>query len=376
MGDAAKKLSLTNDSKEIERLKEEINDNDTLSNVYKVILNSIYGVFSQIYSPLFDIDHAESVTLTGQSVVKKGSEIVYEYLKTKGFDGGLEDVCVYQDTDSEFFSFKKFFDKNGVSLKDETGNISKEAHSLIEEFGKVLNVKINEWAANKFNSIDTRYFFKREKICDVAVLQKKKYYILHILDSEGTKVDKFLYKGIEVAKSILSKEIKDLIKKIIESAIISKNRKVANTLFQNGFEEYCNMTPELISSRKKVNNYEKYLNNMESDGKFGKGTPNHVKSAINYNKLIDILKITDRYQHISSGEKIKTIYCLKNSLGFDTLAFPNDFPKDFYQYIKPDYRKMFEKNVIPPISRVFQIIGWPLPAIGCEHVTDLNDLFS
>ena len=376
MGDAAKKLSLTNDSKEIERLKEEINDNDTLSNVYKVILNSIYGVFSQIYSPLFDIDHAESVTLTGQSVVKKGSEIVYEYLKTKGFDGGLEDVCVYQDTDSEFFSFKKFFDKNGVSLKDETGNISKEAHSLIEEFGKVLNLKINEWAANKFNSIDTRYFFKREKICDVAVLQKKKYYILHILDSEGTKVDKFLYKGIEVAKSILSKEIKNLIKKIIESAIISKNRKVANTLFQNGFEEYCNMTPELISSRKKVNNYEKYLDNMESDGKFGKGTPNHVKSAINYNKLIDILKITDRYQHISSGEKIKTIYCLKNSLGFDTLAFPNDFPKDFYQYIKPDYRKMFEKNVIPPISRVFQIIGWPLPAIGCEHVTDLNDLFS
>jgi DNA polymerase elongation subunit (family B) len=376
MGDAAKKLSLTNDSKEIEILKEEINDNDTLSNVYKVILNSIYGVFSQIYSPLFDIDHAESVTLTGQSVVKKGSEIVYEYLKTKGFDGGLEDVCVYQDTDSEFFSFKKFFDKNGVSLKDETGNISKEAHSLIEEFGKVLNVKINEWAANKFNSIDTRYFFKREKICDVAVLQKKKYYILHILDSEGTKVDKFLYKGIEVAKSILSKEIKDLIKKIIESAIISKNRKVANTLFQNGFEEYCNMTPELISSRKKVNNYEKYLDNMESDGKFGKGTPNHVKSAINYNKLIDILKITDRYQHISSGEKIKTIYCLKNSLGFDTLAFPNDFPKDFYQYIKPDYRKMFEKNVIPPISRVFQIIGWPLPAIGCEQVTDLTELFS
>jgi DNA polymerase elongation subunit (family B) len=376
MGDAAKKLSLTNDSKEIERLKEEINDNDTLSNVYKVILNSIYGVFSQIYSPLFDIDHAESVTLTGQSVVKKGSDIVYEYLKTKGFDGGLEDVCVYQDTDSEFFSFKKFFDKNGVSLKDETGNISKEAHSLIEEFGKVLNVKINEWAANKFNSIDTRYFFKREKICDVAVLQKKKYYILHILDSEGTKVDKFLYKGIEVAKSILSKEIKNLIKKIIESAIISKNRKVANTLFQNGFEEYCNMTPELISSRKKVNNYEKYLDNMESDGKFGKGTPNHVKSAINYNKLIDILKITDRYQHISSGEKIKTIYCLKNSLGFDTLAFPNDFPKDFYQYIKPDYRKMFEKNVIPPISRVFQIIGWPLPAIGCEQVTDLTELFS
>jgi hypothetical protein len=101
-----------------------------------------------------------------------------------------------------------------------------------------------------------------------------------------------------------------------------------------------------------------------------------LKDNIYAVKLIDILKITDRYQHISSGEKIKTIYCERNSLGYDTIAFPNDFPKDFYQYIKPNYRKMFEKNVIPPISRVFQIIGWPLPAIGCEQVTDLNDLFS
>jgi DNA polymerase elongation subunit (family B) len=376
MGDAIKKLSTTTDQKEIQKLKEEINDNDTLSNVYKVILNSIYGVFSQIYSPLFDIDHAESVTLTGQSVVKKGSEIVFQYLKEKGFNGSIDDVCIYQDTDSEFFSFKKVFDSKGVSLTDESNNITFEANSLIEEYGKVLNTKINEWAASKFNSIDTRYFFKREKICDVAVLQKKKYYIMHILDSEGTKVDKFLYKGIEVAKSILSKETKNLIKKIIESAIISKNRKVANGLFQDGFEEYCNMSPELISSRKKVNNYEKYINSVDKDGKFGKGTPNHVKSAINHNKLIDVLKITDRYQHISSGEKIKTLYCLKNSLGFDTIAFANDFPKDFYQYIKPDYRKMFEKNIIPPISRVFQIIGWPLPAIGCEQVTDLTELFS
>ena len=374
--EASKKLQSATDNLEILKLKEEINDNETLSNVYKVILNSIYGVFSQIYSPLFDIDHAESVTLSGQAVVKMGAEIVYDHLKSIGFQGKIDDVCIYQDTDSEFFSFKNIFDIKGVKLKDSDNNITKEASDLIEEFGKVLNVEINKWATTKFNSIDTRYFFKREKICDVAVLQKKKYYILHVLDSEGSKVDKFLYKGLEVAKSILSKEVKNLIKSIIESAIMSKNRKVANGLFQQGFETYTNMIPELISSRKKVNNYEKYNNIIDKNGNFGKGTPNHVKSAINHNKLIDVLNITDRYHAISSGEKIKTIYCCKNKLGFDTVAFSNDFPKEFYQHIKPDYRKMFEKNVIPPISRIFQIIGWPLPAIGCEQVTDLNDLFS
>lgn len=374
--EAGKKLKKTNDPNIIKTLKEEIVDNDILSNVYKVILNSIYGVFSQIYSPLFDIDHAESVTLSGQAVVKRGSEIIFEYLKTQGFDGTLEDICVYQDTDSEFFSFHEIFKKKNVKLVDENKNITKEALELINEYGDVLNKEINEWASTKFNSIDSRYFFKREKICDVAVLQKKKYYILHVLDSEGVKTDKFIYKGLEVAKSILSKECKSLIKDIIESAIISKNRLTANNLFQNGYEDYCNMSPELIALRKKVNNYEKYENNIDAKGDFAKGTPNHVKSAINHNKIIKILNITDRYQVISSGEKIKTLYCTKNSLNFETIAFLNDFPKEFYQYIKPDYKKMFEKNIIPPISRVFKIIGWPIPAIGCVQVTDLNELFS
>jgi DNA polymerase elongation subunit (family B) len=374
--EAEKKLKNAKTEEEIKNIEEEIVDNDTLSSVYKVILNSIYGVFSQIYSPLFDIDHAESVTLSGQAVVKRGSEIVYDYLKTLGFIGTLEDVCIYQDTDSEFFSFKDILNQKNLKLKDEDNNITPEALSLIDEIGDVLNKEINDWASSKFNSIDSRYFFKREKICDVVVLQKKKYYILHVLDSEGVKTDKFIYKGLEVAKSILSKEVKELIKNIIESAIMSKNRLVANNLFQNGYEQYCNMSPEIISIRKKVNNYEKYENSMNTEGSFSKGTPNHVKSAVNHNILIKKLEIVDRYSSISSGEKIKTLYCQKNSLNFDTIAFLNDYPKEFFEYVKPDYRKMFEKNVIPPISRVFQIIGWPLPAIGCVQVTDLTEFFS
>jgi DNA polymerase elongation subunit (family B) len=374
--EAAKKLKKTKEEEQIKKLKEEIVDNDILSNVYKVVLNSIYGVFSQIYSPLFDIDHAESVTLSGQSVVKKGSQIVYDYLKEQGFKGTLEDICIYQDTDSEFFSFSEFLKSKNIKLLDGNNNISVDALKIIDDVGDILNKKINEWAVLKFNSVDSRYFFKREKICDVAVLQKKKFYILHVLDSEGVKTDKFIYKGLEVAKSILSKECKTLIKSIIESAIMSKNRMFANNLFQNGYDEFCKMEPELIALRKKVNNYEKYEKNINSDGIFAKGTPNHVKSAVNYNRLIKKLNIVDIYQEISSGEKIKTIYCGKNSLNFDTVAFLNNFPKEFYQFIKPDYKKMFEKNIIPPISRVFQIIGWPLPAIGCIQVTDLNEFFS
>lgn len=376
MLEAKKKLKKVSDEKEIAKLKEEIVDNTTLESVYKVFLNSIYGVFSQIYSPLFDIDHAESVTLSGQAVVKQGSRIIYDYAKTLGFKGEEQDICIYQDTDSEFFSFKDIFKLKNIVLKDEKNNISDKANQLIEDFGKILNSQINEWAKSEFKSTDSRYFFKREKICDVALLQKKKFYILHILDKEGVKTDKFEYKGIEVAKSILSKEVKDLIKNVIETALISKEKKTASKIFQEGYEKFCQMPPENIALRKKINNLEKYFRMIDSNNKFGKGTPNHVKAAINHNNIIEKLKITDRYQKISSGEKMKILYCLKNSLGFSNIAFLNDFPKEFFSYLKPDYKLMFEKNVAPVIARVFVTIGWPVPIIGCEQVTDLNELFS
>jgi DNA polymerase elongation subunit (family B) len=377
MLDAKKKISKTKDLLEIEKLEEIANDNDTLSNVYKTFLNSIYGIFSQEYSPLFDIDHAASITTTGRAVVKEGANIVYDYAVQNGFNGTKNDIRAYSDTDSVYFSLKSFFETKNIKLKDEnTNKVTKEAKTLIEDIGNYLNDKINEWARLELNSNDSRYFFKREKICDVALLQKKKYYILHILDKEGVATDEFEYKGMEVAKAVLSKEVKNLIKDVIESAIMSKERKKAIHLFQEGFEKYCKLPIESISSRKKVNNYEKYKDLMSDEGNFAKGTPQHVKSAINYNKALKKLSLEEKYRKIESGNKIKVFYCKKNPYDYDTIAFPDVYPKEMFATIPPDYKLMFEKNVTPVISRIFQIVGWPTPVVGCEEATDLIELFS
>jgi DNA polymerase elongation subunit (family B) len=375
MFEAKKKLKDAKTEEEKIKIEEEVNDNDTLSNVYKVFLNSIYGVFSNIYSPLFDIDHAESVTLSGQAVVKKGPEIIYEYAKQSGFTGKLEDILIYQDTDSEFFSFKDILKGKGVSLSKD-GEITKEAHDIIDEYGKILNTGINEWAKSEFKSIDPRYVFKREKICDVALLQAKKFYILHILDKEGVKTKEFEYKGIEVAKATFSKEVKELIKDVIESAIISKNRKAAIHLFQEGYEKFCNMSTVEIATRKKINNYDKYSNMVEDNGDFGKGTPGHAKSCINFNDALKKMGIDDKYPAIAGGTKIKFFYCKKNTYGYETMGFIDEYPKELLAVVKPDYRFMFEKNVVPILTRIFSVIGWPTPAVGCEEATDLTALFS
>jgi len=376
MLEAKKKLKNAKTQEEKNKLEEEANDNDTLSNVYKVFLNSIYGAFSNIYFPLFDIDHAESVTLTGQAAVKQGPDIVYEYAKSQGFTGSKKDILIYQDTDSEFFSFKDILKIKGISLLKD-GEITKEAYDAIAEYGDVLNNGINEWAKKEFRSIDPRYVFKREKICDVALLQAKKFYILHILDKEGVKTNEFEYKGMEVAKATLSKEVKELLKDVLESALISKDRRIATNIFQKGYDKFCDMSPEVIAIRKKVNNYEKWDSLYDDDDKeFGSGTPGHVRSAMNFNNALKKLNVDDKYPEISSGTKIKFFYCKKNIYDYETIGFIDYYPKELLDVIKPDYKFMFNKTVVPVLERIFKIIGWPVPTVGCEEVTDLIQLFS
>lgn len=376
MLESKKKITKTKDINEIKKLEEEVVDNDTLSNVYKTLLNSIYGVFSQIYSPLFDIDHAESVTLTGQEVVKNGAKIVHSYLNQNGYDKDISELCIFSDTDSLAFSLRRYFDIKGVKMSED-GKISDNANTIIKEIGNNLNEKINEWAKNDLKTTDPRYFFKREKICDVALLQAKKYYILHILDSEGVSTNEFVYKGLEIAKSILSKEVKELLKDVIESAIMSRDRKMANHIFQEGYEKFCKMTPEIIATRKKVNNFNKWEDQFdEESGKVGKGTPMHTKGSIYYNNLLKELGLEHKYQKIESGAKIKYVYCKENKYGYKLMAFGEEYPEEFIPYIKPDYKFMFEKNAVPVISRIFKTIGWPLPAIGCEEHTDIISLLS
>jgi DNA polymerase elongation subunit (family B) len=370
-----KLISKEKDPIKKEKFEQIVNDNNTLSDVYKVVLNSCYGVFSQIYSPLFDIDHAESITLTGQASVKQGAQFIYNKFLSDGITCNYDDIVRYSDTDSCFIDFTKVLEFFNLKLADENKNITEDAIKLIDTYGEYLNEEIQKWAKTYLNSQDPRYYFKREKICDIAVLQKKKFYILHILDKEGIATNEFLYKGIEVAKSILSSDVKKLIKNSIETAILSKNKERSMEIFNESFESFLKFNEDQISVRKKVNDYDKGQNGYEN-GKYAKGTPNHTKAAINYNELLNKLNLDNKYLKIGNGQKFKFFYCEKNKFGYSNMGFFNKYPTEFQSIIKPDYRLMFEKTVSPIIGRVYTIIGWPKPKVGFECKTDLLKFFS
>lgn len=64
----------------------------------KVLLNSAYGVTSNKYSSMMDLDHATSITMTGQGVARAGSKILDDYARR--VYGVTESVTKYGDTDS------------------------------------------------------------------------------------------------------------------------------------------------------------------------------------------------------------------------------------------------------------------------------------
>ena len=82
---------------DLKLLIEEIKRGETQDIAYKGFLNSIYGMFGTPYSPIYDVELAESITLTGQMVIKFSIKYIDEYFKNKY---GIEKSVILSDTDS------------------------------------------------------------------------------------------------------------------------------------------------------------------------------------------------------------------------------------------------------------------------------------
>jgi DNA polymerase elongation subunit (family B) len=89
---------------------------DILQYTQKILLNSIYGVFGNQYSAICDLDCAESITLTGQAVIKKASNILDDYAKDKY--GIIQPITHYNDTDSVVGDTIIRTSKGAILIKD------------------------------------------------------------------------------------------------------------------------------------------------------------------------------------------------------------------------------------------------------------------
>jgi DNA polymerase I/DNA polymerase-2 len=345
---------------------------NTLQYTLKIYLNSIYGTFANKHSSLMDIDNAMSITITGQNVAKAGASIIEEYAK-KEF--GLTDpnfkTTIYQDTDSVYVTIKPILDHLGIELL-EGQSVSQKANDIVNKLDKHVNVEILNWARKELYSTDPRYVFKREVIADVGIFLQKKRYILHVLDEEGVPTDKFKFVGVELVRSTIPKKVKAFIESVTKTSLLTQDVKKANDSYRQSYDLFCKLETDDIALRSSINNLDEYAQGASLQ-KFKKGTPSHVKGAIAYNILIDQHSLTDKFEKIQAGQKIKKIYCTRNKYGLDAVSYPTTLPEEFD--LSVDWDRMFNKLVTQPIESLYEAIGWSLPTIGKEIQTDLFDMF-
>lgn len=110
------------DPKEIENQKNIVKKLDAIQQAYKILNNAIYGSLAQEFFRFFNINLAESITLSGQEVLKFSITHLCKYLKNGKIDidnnflDKFEDVDhaynIYADTDSIFINMGDYLIDN------------------------------------------------------------------------------------------------------------------------------------------------------------------------------------------------------------------------------------------------------------------------
>ena len=354
----------------------------------KIFINTVYGYFGNKHAPMGDQDISRSITLTGQSIIKESNNILRKYI-SKNWDIPesellRNDPVIYNDTDSVYVSIESIINKTGIKFSDSHNKITKDTYNIVDNIEAHLNDEILKWGKLSLNSVDCRFEFKRESICDVGLFLQKKRYILHILDDEGIPVNKFKYTGVEVVRTTMPKAIKPHVKKVVETMILTQDLYETNKLLNEMYDIFKSLPIEDTSFTIGISNYK--IENLDESGtlkdkcdgfKTYKGMPIHVKGAYYHNTLITRLGLESKYEMIASGDKIKYMYVKQpNRYGIKTVAYKRKYPKEFVELLSQDTETMFDKIVFSMMERLYDAVGWSISKPGMSVKTSLLDLFS
>lgn len=337
-------------------LEKEVARLNNLQMARKIQLNSAYGALGNRWFRWFDVNHAEAITLSGQLSIRwienKINDYMNRILKTTG-----KDYVVASDTDSIYITLEDLV--TGV-LGNETDDVK-----VVKFIDKVCRQKFEPFIdesyaelATYMRAYDQKMHMKRENIANKGIWKAKKMYILNVWNSEGIQYDKPKLKmmGIEAVRSSTPSSCRDNIKKALE-IIMNKPETSLHQFIADYRSEFNGLEFDMVSFPRGVNDIEKYSNMSTL---YEKGTPIQVKGAIFFNHLLNKLKLENKYERISSGEKIKFCYLkTPNPYGFSVISCSNGYmPPEFN--LKPyiDYDKQFEKAFIDPINSIISTIGW------------------
>jgi DNA polymerase elongation subunit (family B) len=337
----------------------------------KIISNSLYGVLGNRAFRFYDVDNAEATTITGQAVVKQAMARGNEWFVSK--TGVDRDYVIYVDTDSNFFSAMPIIEmmekKQGKTLSyDERASVTFKTSQAVEKY---INDSFDEFAKTYCNVSKHFWTFKQEYVAESALWIAKKRYAQKIISEKGVSISditkgakkfKLDVKGLDVVRSNFPKKFREYMSDLLMKLLDNETKQNVDAIVLD-FKEYLltieNVTEIMpASSIKKIDQYVSKRGDGFSESK--KGTPVHIKSAINYNNLLHIFKL-NHLPPIAAGQKIKWAYIKPNPYGFDTIAIldEND-PEPILDFLKLHLNNnlIYEKIMTNKLQSYYDAMGW------------------
>lgn len=334
--------------------------------VQKILLNSMYGILGLPAFRFYDIDNAEAVTLSGQTVIKK-TEAAINMKYNKELKTDNLDYVQYVDTDSVFVSclplVKNRFpdiDTNDIeTMTPKIYEIATEVQDYVNQFYDVFAKKI-------FNADKHRLEIKQEMIGRTGFWQKKKRYALWIISDNGVPMDKLEVKGLDIVRSSFPKSFQKCMKDVMIDILKGKDKNEIDEYIL-GFKKNLNTVLYAeVAKNSSIKDIKKYETPVKDDvlGKYAKGTPSHIKAAINYNKLLTIFGCPPKYPPIKNGDKVKIAYLKSNKYGLEELAFRGDSdPEEIIQFVKDyfDANELFVSELDGKLKNFYEAMRWDFP---------------
>jgi DNA polymerase elongation subunit (family B) len=336
--------------------------------VQKILLNSMYGVLGLPAFRFYDIDNAEAVTITGQTVIKKTAEMAN--IKYNKELGTKEDYNVYIDTDSIYMMAEPLVKHRYPEYKEfDEQRMASEVNIIAEETQTFLN-SFYDLLAERFFCIPKdkhRFEIKKEYISKAGFWVAKKRYAQWMVLKNGIKCDKLDVKGLDVVRSSFPKAFQEYMSGMLKDILMGKDNEYVDTKLLAFKASMINLPVNKIAKGGAIKELSKYDNGKwrKDSGlqiaNFEKGTPAHVKAGIAYNRLLKFFDCPFKHEPIRDGDKVKWVYLRQNPLGLDTVAFKdyND-PKEIMDFVEQyvDRDMIFKAELENKLDDFYKALKW------------------
>ena len=361
--------------------------------IYKVFLNSLYGVLGLSIWRFYDLDNAEATTSTGVDIIQTTSKAINIYYKQVLETDEDGDWVLYADTDSCFVNsipiIKKRFPDIDVNNDDE---MTKAIMKVTTEIQIYVNRFYDIMAKKFFNLNKHRFYAKQEVISKSSFWLAKKRYVQWIIHEEGVllKEPRMEVKGIDIVRSSFPLSFRRFMDSFFRKFLTNSPKEELNEMilkFREDIKTFDVLDIAKNTSVKFVSQDGTKNYNPESRRPFNfeKGTPAQVKACLVYNDLLLKLGLETKCESIKHGQKIKWVYVQRNEFGVDAIAFKGDGNDadailDIINKLV-DRKKMFEQELKSKFSNekgegIYDVLKWRFPSESSKLAESFFDFGS